>query len=188
MPTRRLPSDPNLEQLRNHAKTLQRRVRSGDDEAVALAREFHPRLTDSATELAAFTRADAQLVLARLYGFPSWTKLRRHIELIKQYSRSPHRQPIGGPVRSQQDHVGDDPVHLCPQLPGVGGVGELCCLRLAGQLVDLRVAETRLVVGVGGVSVEGVAVQIREEKIGCGWEIGEPGHARRLPASCCGNR
>ncbi len=105
MPTRRLPSDPNLEQLRNHAKTLQRRVRSGDDEAVALAREFHPRLTDSATELAAFTRADAQLVLARLYGFPSWTKLRRHVELVKQYSRSPHRRAVGRPIRSQQDLV-----------------------------------------------------------------------------------
>jgi hypothetical protein len=108
VPTRRLPSDPNLEQLRNHAKTLQRRVRSADDEAVALAREFHPRLTDSpagAHELAAFTRADAQLVLARLYGFPSWTKLRRHVELVKQYSRSPHRQPVGGAVRSQQELV-----------------------------------------------------------------------------------
>ena len=105
MPTRRLPSDPNLEQLRNHAETLQRRVRSGEDEAVALAREFHPRLTDSATELAAFTRADAQLVLARLYGFPSWTKLRRHVELVKQYSRSPHRRAVGRPIRSQQDLV-----------------------------------------------------------------------------------
>ena len=108
MPTHRLPSDPNLEQLRNHAKTLQRRVRCADDEAVALTREFHPRLTDSAAgaaELAAFTRADAQLVLARLYGFPSWTKLRRHVELVKQYSRSPHRQPVGGPIRTQHDLV-----------------------------------------------------------------------------------
>jgi hypothetical protein len=105
VPTRRLPSDPNLEQLRNHAKTLQRRVRSGDDEAVALAREFHPRLADGAAALEAFTRADAQLVLARLYGFPSWTKLRRHVELVKQYSRSPHRQPVGRPVRSQRDLV-----------------------------------------------------------------------------------
>jgi hypothetical protein len=108
VPTRRLPSDPNLEQLRHHAKTLQRRVRSGDNEAVALARELHPRLTDGAAgaaELAVFTRADAQLVLARLYDFPSWTKLRRHVELVKQYSRSPHRQPVGGPISSQQDMV-----------------------------------------------------------------------------------
>jgi DNA-binding GntR family transcriptional regulator len=103
VPTRRLPSDPNLEQLRSHAKTLQRRVRSGDDEAVALAREFHPRLADSAPEPAAFTRADAQLVLARLYGFPSWTKLRRHVELVKQYSRSPHRQPVGRQARTHED-------------------------------------------------------------------------------------
>jgi hypothetical protein len=108
VPTRPLPGDANLEQLRNHAKTLQRRVRSGDNEAVALARELHPRLTDSATGaagLGAFTRADAQLVLARLYGFPSWTKLRRHVELVKQYSRSPHRQPVGRPTHSQHDLV-----------------------------------------------------------------------------------
>jgi ankyrin repeat protein len=102
VPTRRLPSDPNLEQLRNHAKTLQRRVRSGDDAALALAREFHPRLADAAAP-AAFTRADAQLVLARLYGFPSWTKLRRHVELVEQYSRSPHRQPVGAPIHSEED-------------------------------------------------------------------------------------
>jgi hypothetical protein len=50
----------------------------------------------SALDPAAFRRADAQLVVARLYGFPSWNKLRRHVELISQYSRSPHRQPVGG--------------------------------------------------------------------------------------------
>ena len=108
MPTRRLPSDPNLEQLRNQAKTLQRRVRAADTETLALARELHPRLANglaNAGELAAFTRADAQLVLARLYGFPSWSKLRRHVELISQYSRSPHRQPVGGPITSRQDLV-----------------------------------------------------------------------------------
>jgi ankyrin repeat protein len=108
VPTRRLPSDPNLEQLRNQAKTLQRRVRAADTEALALARELHPRLADgpaNTAELAAFTRADAQLVLARLYGFPSWNKLRRHVELINQYSRSPHRQPVGGPITSRQDLV-----------------------------------------------------------------------------------
>lgn len=108
MPTYRLPSDPNLEQLRKQAKTLQRRLRSGDAEALALARELHPRLADGAAKTldpATVTRADAQLVVARLYGFPSWNKLHRHVELVTRYARSPHRQPVGGRIRSYDDLV-----------------------------------------------------------------------------------
>jgi Ankyrin repeat len=106
VPTHRLPSDPNLEQLRKQAKTLQRRLRDGDEEALALARELHPRLADGGTvDPAAFTRADAQLIVARLYGFPSWNKLRRHVELVAHYARSPHRQRVGGPIRSESELV-----------------------------------------------------------------------------------
>ena len=104
MPTRPLPSDPSLEHLRNEAKTLQRRVRSGDADAAALAGELHPRLTP-ATDLSGFTRADAQLVVARQYGFPSWSRLRAYLESVARYSRSPHRQPVGGPIRNETDRV-----------------------------------------------------------------------------------
>jgi hypothetical protein len=86
MPTRNLPNDPHLDHLRNQAKTLLKQVRSGDREAVALADEFHP----------VETLADAQLVIARSYGFASWPRIVRHLELVSKYSRSPHRQPIGG--------------------------------------------------------------------------------------------
>jgi hypothetical protein len=106
VPTHRLPSDPNLEQLRKQAKTLQRRLRDGDAQALALARELHPRLAAADTlDSAAVTRADAQLILARLYGFPSWNKLRRHVEFLTHYARSPHRQPVGGPIRIESDLV-----------------------------------------------------------------------------------
>lgn len=108
MPTRRLPSDPNLEHLKNQAKTLQRRVRSGDGEALALVREFHPHLSEvsaQAPQLLAFSRADAQLVIARRYGLPSWNKLRAHVELVTLYSRSPHRQPVGASIRSESELV-----------------------------------------------------------------------------------
>ena len=85
MPIRRLPPAPDLGHLRNEAKLLQRRVRSGDPGAIAMVRELHPRLAlidADATELAQFTRADAQLVVARQYGFASWTRLRRHVDAV----------------------------------------------------------------------------------------------------------
>ncbi|ADB35902.1 Ankyrin [Kribbella flavida DSM 17836] len=90
MPTRRLPDAPNLEHLRNQAKTLLREVRAGDPEAVALAEQFHP----------VANLADAQLVIARSYGFPSWPRLSRHLGTVEQYSRSPHHQSVGGPVET----------------------------------------------------------------------------------------
>jgi ankyrin repeat protein len=84
MPTRRLPRDPNLEHLKNEAKALHKQVRAGDSDAVALVREFHPQASD----LPQIKLADAQLTIARAYGFPSWPRLRAHVETIARYSRS----------------------------------------------------------------------------------------------------
>ena len=50
-------------------------------------REYHP---DPPAQL---KLADAQLVVARAYGFPSWPKLRAHLEVVERYSRSPHTAP-----------------------------------------------------------------------------------------------
>ena len=86
MPVRSLPSKPNLEHLANQAKELQRHARTGDPSALALIGEFHPRPAASAD----LTRTQAQLTIARLYGFPSWPQLRRHVELIGELTRSPH--------------------------------------------------------------------------------------------------
>lgn len=101
MPTSPLPSNPSLKQVRNNAKTLRDLVRSGAVGAVDLVREHHPRLGDLAAGTPAadrFKLADAQLTLARHHGFASWPKLVRHVELVRRLSRSPHRQPVGGPL------------------------------------------------------------------------------------------
>lgn len=37
-------------------------------------------------------------MVARRYGFPSWTRLKRHVEVIEHYSRFPDRMPGGGPM------------------------------------------------------------------------------------------
>jgi GNAT superfamily N-acetyltransferase len=92
VPVRELPPDPSLEHLKHQARSLQRRVRAGDPDAVAAVGEFHPRLTalsGNSAALARFSLADAQLVIARQYGFASWTRLRRSAEVVIRPMASP---------------------------------------------------------------------------------------------------
>jgi hypothetical protein len=106
VPPRGLPGNANLEQLRNGAKGFQRAVRAGDPGAAAVVNEFHPHLGSAqpgSPELDAFTRADAQLVVARQFGFPSWPKLKAHLELVADYARSPHHEPVGGPLADEAE-------------------------------------------------------------------------------------
>jgi hypothetical protein len=110
MPPRGLPGNANLEQLKQGAKSFQRAVRAGDSGAAEVVREFHPRLGQAAAgspELAAFTRADALLVVARRFDFSSWAKLKTHLELVERYSRSPHAQPIGQPIDGESAQAGE---------------------------------------------------------------------------------
>ena len=104
MPPRGLPGNANLEQLKNGARSFQRAVRAGDAGAAEVVREFHPRLGQAqpgSPELAAFKLADAQLVVARSFNFPSWAKLKAYIELTQRYSRSPAAQPVGEPAAGE---------------------------------------------------------------------------------------
>lgn len=71
MPSRHFPVRPNLEQLRHQAKDLLRSIGRNDPEALADLRAFHP----TPPEPASVRLADAQLVLARSYGLPSWPRL-----------------------------------------------------------------------------------------------------------------
>ncbi len=109
MPPRGLPGNANLELLlRNGAKGFQRAVRTGDPGAAAIVNEFHPRLGSArpgSPELAAFTRADALLVVARQFGFPSWPRLKAHLELVADLARSPHHEPVGGPLADDSEIV-----------------------------------------------------------------------------------
>ncbi len=101
MPVDCLPDNPDLERLKAHAKTLRDLVRAGIDGSIDLVREHHPRLSDltAATPAAtAFKLADAQLTLARHYDFASWAKLRDYVLLVNRLSRSPHKEPVGGPL------------------------------------------------------------------------------------------
>ncbi len=145
MPTRNLPNDPHLDHLRKQAKTLLKQVRADDPEALALAAEFHP----------VRTLTDAQLVIARSYGFPSWPRIVRHLELVDRYSRSPHRQEVGGPLDTPEQradeflrlatlHYGqDDPARqrsaqqLLDRFPDVA-LSNICTKVVAGELAAVR--------------------------------------------------
>ena len=83
MPVRRLPAKPDLDHLRYQAKDLRQDHAAGDPGAAQRIREFHPRFQramDAEIFHARLSLADAQLTIAREYGFPSWTRLKRHLE------------------------------------------------------------------------------------------------------------
>ena len=71
MSLRQLPVRPNLEQLKHQAKDLLDAVQRDDAAAVAELQAHHPQRIDPQEA----KLADAQLVLARSYGLPSWLRL-----------------------------------------------------------------------------------------------------------------
>ncbi|WP_309387680.1 ankyrin repeat domain-containing protein [Cerasicoccus frondis] len=72
---KKIPSRPNLEFDRKQAKALLKQVRAGESAAVQRLAESHPRPTVPEPKL-----ADAQLVIAREYGFKSWPQWRTFVE------------------------------------------------------------------------------------------------------------
>lgn len=84
MSFRSLPSRPNLDQLRIQANELHRAHREGDRSAAARIAAHHPemrRLSLQEVLDRPLALADAQLVLAREYGFHNWAELKRRVEL-----------------------------------------------------------------------------------------------------------
>lgn len=75
--TRRLPPHPNLEHLKKQAKVLHEQLQSGNPQAHERFRALLSRTAPATPQL-----ADAQLALARDYGFASWAKLKAHVEAI----------------------------------------------------------------------------------------------------------
>jgi len=74
MTTSKLPTRPSLESLRKQAKKLARGIVASDASAIARARAQLPQ-----AELP-LSQRDAQLVLAREYGFPGWQDLVREVK------------------------------------------------------------------------------------------------------------
>lgn len=79
---RPLPARPNLEQLKKQAKALLKGHQASSAESLARIRENHPRFRnspDAEIAKAHLTLADAQLALAREYGFANWATLKAQV-------------------------------------------------------------------------------------------------------------
>src|SRR5687767_15110509 len=74
MTTSKLPARPSLESLRKQARKLMRGIIAADPVAIGRARAQLPQ-----AELP-LSRRDAQLVLAREYGFPGWQDLVKDVK------------------------------------------------------------------------------------------------------------
>ena len=78
-----LPDEPSLESNRKRAKSLLRDLRGADATALTRLSTHHPRFQHRGDETIApdeVRLADAQLVIAREYGFSSWPRLTLRIE------------------------------------------------------------------------------------------------------------
>src|SRR5579862_5215743 len=81
----KLPPRPNIRHLKNYAKRLIKQFRSGDAGAMDEFRSFHPKLGGKIPlnfSLAEMRLSDAQLVIARSYGFSGWERLSRHVAAV----------------------------------------------------------------------------------------------------------
>src|SRR5262245_52477948 len=74
MTTSKLLARPSLEHLRKQAKKLARGIAAGDAGAIDRARAQLPQAR------LPLSQRDAQLVLAREYGFPGWKDLLKEVK------------------------------------------------------------------------------------------------------------
>ena len=99
MPVKHLPAHPSLDHLKQQAKDLLKGHAAQDIQTAQRMREFHPRLhraTDNEIFAIKLKLADAQLSIAREYGFPNWAKLKKHVErpaLHDEFAK-PHHERI----------------------------------------------------------------------------------------------
>jgi ankyrin repeat protein len=90
-PNSSLPRRPSLALLSNLAKQLQKASESRSPEAIARIKARHPRFVNATDEQIAqtpLTLRDAQLVIAREYGFEHWAAMKTHIESLVGDSES----------------------------------------------------------------------------------------------------
>jgi len=80
--TRHLPDSPDPEQLRRQAKELLRAARASDPTALSRFRALpsYGAARDDDLARASLALHDAQSVIAREHGFPSWNALLEHVE------------------------------------------------------------------------------------------------------------
>lgn len=97
---RNLPARPSLEFEKKEAKALLRRLRAGESDALARARERHAPFAHTAPDQ--FRLADALLIQAREYGFTSWPRLVRYLEELERVRLGRALNSFAGVEREEQ--------------------------------------------------------------------------------------
>src|SRR5690242_10166643 len=80
--SRRLPESPHLDVPKREARALLKDWRAGVPEALDRIRRRHPKFREvdlAAVSVGKFLLNDAQLVVAREYGFSNWSELKQRI-------------------------------------------------------------------------------------------------------------
>lgn len=107
-----LSDAPSLEHLKNQAKALLRAAKAADPSAVERFQANHPDFSSSSLAAGQTVQlADAQLVIAREYGFSSWTKLKEHV------TRTTETRALFESAIEAVNNIGWSEVETLPEFP-----------------------------------------------------------------------
>ena len=155
---RRLPAKPNLEKLKKDAKELLRAHRAKDPAAFGQVQSFHPRPSEFRG------LRDAQLTLARRYGYADWEALSAAVEL----------RQIGARTLAEQADLFAD--YACLHYSGDDRVWRY---RLAAAMLEAepRIATAHLYAALASGRLDAVRAKLDEDSS----RINEPGGPLKRP-------
>ncbi|AIE87733.1 ankyrin repeat domain-containing protein [Fimbriimonas ginsengisoli] len=143
--SKQLPPRPNLDHLREQAKSLLSEFRQGVPEASARFVEHLPGLKQNAVAL-----HDAQSVVAREYGFPSWAKLIAHVEEVRAregITPEIEAQFVAAAIDDMPDRV-RRLIELYPSLPRFSAA----CALVSAEVDLVRHVDPGQTLGPGGMT------------------------------------
>ena len=161
----------NLEQQKTRAKELCHAIRRGEADAIARLLRHHPdaRDVDAGDVPARFARlGDAQLVIARELGLPSWPKLRAHVERM-QRARDAIAGKAAAPdadARTAHLRCGSDIRNTLRESGFVGDfleVADPLCFGPVPRADDYRAIRARFIAGWSGMTPAEVEAKLARE-------------------------
>lgn len=143
--SRDLPSRPSLDIPKREARDLLKQLRARNPEALDRIRRRHPRFKDTGASSVApeeFRLSDAQLVIAREYGFSHWAELKERInsnaaaELLKTAIRADDRETVIRALQSNPQllHVPIWSGNWGPPMSHAANLGRLEIIKAVAQL------------------------------------------------------
>ena len=147
-PTRALPDKPNLNQLKKQAKDLLKAFQAGEPTAIDEVRAHYPHPI-SRPQGHVLQLSDAQLVLARAYGFDSWPKLKAFVDgvTMSRFVAAVETGDVGG-VRGM--------LHRRPELVHMDTAGNNEHRGLHYAVLGRNVAMVRLLMQAGADARKGI--------------------------------